>query len=77
MPNRAAITSVSLVFPPVLLILASSRLACLFIEMPIGKRRKLKKWIDDFETDGKNRIESLLTSISSELKRGECSPKDI
>ena len=35
----------------------------------IGKRRKLKKWTDDFEVDGKNRIESLLTSISSELKR--------
>lgn len=37
--------------------------------MLVGKRRKLKKWTDDFETDGKQRIESLLTSISSELKR--------
>lgn len=35
----------------------------------IGKRRKLKKWTDEFEADGKSRIESLLTSISSELKR--------
>lgn len=35
----------------------------------IGKKRKLKKWTDDFEIDGTNRIESLLTSISSELKR--------
>lgn len=35
----------------------------------IGKRRKLKKWTDEFEADGKSRVESLLTSISSELKR--------
>ena len=34
----------------------------------VGKRRKLKKWTDDFESDGKNRIEALLTSISGELK---------
>jgi hypothetical protein len=33
------------------------------------KRRKLKKWTDDFETDGKSRIETFLTSISGELKR--------
>lgn len=35
----------------------------------VGKKRKLKKWTDDFETDGKSRIETLLTSISGELKR--------
>ena len=34
----------------------------------VGKKRKLKKWIDDFETDGKSRIETLLASISGELK---------
>lgn len=36
--------------------------------MLVGKRRKLKKWIDDFEVDGKSRIEAFLTSISGELK---------
>jgi len=35
----------------------------------IGKKRKLKKWTEDFETDGKSRIETLLTSISGEMKR--------
>lgn len=35
----------------------------------VGKRRKLKKWTDDFETDSKNRIEALLTAISSDLKK--------
>ncbi len=35
----------------------------------VGKRRKLKKWTDDFETDSKNRIEAFLTAISSELKK--------
>lgn len=35
----------------------------------VGKRKKLKRWADDFETDGKSRIETLLTSISGELKR--------
>lgn len=35
----------------------------------VGKRRKLKKWTDDFEINGKSRIETLLTSISVELKR--------
>ncbi|MGI6435765.1 MAG: GTPase [Syntrophomonadaceae bacterium] len=35
----------------------------------VGKRKKLKKWTDDFESDGKSRIETLLSSISSELKR--------
>jgi hypothetical protein len=34
----------------------------------VGKRRKLKKWTDDFETDSNNRIETLLTTISGELK---------
>lgn len=35
----------------------------------VGKKRKLKKWTDDFETGGKSRIETLLNSISGELKR--------
>ena len=35
----------------------------------IGKRRMLRKWTDEFVADGKIRIDSLLTSISSELKR--------
>lgn len=35
----------------------------------IGKRRMLRKWTDEFVADGKVRIDSLLTSISSELKR--------
>lgn len=35
----------------------------------VGKRKKLKRWTDDFESDGKSRIETLLSSISSELKR--------
>lgn len=35
----------------------------------VSKRRRLKKWTDDFETDSKNRIEALLTAISSELKK--------
>jgi len=35
----------------------------------VGKRRALKKWTDDFEADAKNRIETLLTAISGELKR--------
>jgi GTP-binding protein EngB required for normal cell division len=35
----------------------------------VGKKRKLEKWTDDFETDSINRIKTLLTSISSELKR--------
>ncbi len=35
----------------------------------VGKRKKLKKWTDDFESDGKSRIETLLSSITSELKR--------
>jgi hypothetical protein len=35
----------------------------------VGKRRKLKKWTDDFESDGKSRIETLLTAIFGELKR--------
>lgn len=35
----------------------------------VRKKRNLKKWTDDFETDGKSRIETLLTSISGELKR--------
>jgi GTP-binding protein EngB required for normal cell division len=35
----------------------------------VDKRKKLKKWTDDFESDGKSRIETLLSSISSELKR--------
>lgn len=34
----------------------------------VKKKRKLKKWIKDFEADSKNRIEALLTNISSELK---------
>ena len=35
----------------------------------VGKRKKLKKWTDEFESDGKRRIEILLSSISGELKR--------
>ena len=35
----------------------------------IGKRRKLKKWITNFEADSKSRIETLLTTISGELKQ--------
>lgn len=35
----------------------------------VGKKRKLKKWTDDFESDGKNKIEAFLTDVSSELKR--------
>ncbi len=35
----------------------------------VGKKRKLKKWTNDFEIDSKSRIETLLTSISGELKR--------
>ena len=39
------------------------------VSILISKRKKLKKWTDDFEADGKSRIETLLISISSELKR--------
>lgn len=35
----------------------------------INKKRKLKKWTTDFEADAKKRIESLLLSISGELKK--------
>ncbi len=35
----------------------------------VGKRRKLRKWTEAFEIDGKRRIESFLSTISSELKR--------
>ncbi len=35
----------------------------------VSKRKKLKKWTDDFELDGKSRIETLLSSVASELKR--------
>lgn len=35
----------------------------------VGKKRKLKKWTENFETDGKSRIETFLTSITGELKR--------
>jgi hypothetical protein len=35
----------------------------------ISKRRKLQKWTEEFEKDGKRRIDSFLSTISSELKR--------
>jgi len=35
----------------------------------VRKKRKLEKWTEDFEADSKNRIEALLTAISSELKK--------
>lgn len=38
----------------------------------VSKRKKLEKWTNDFELDGKSRIEALLSLISSELK-GEIS----
>ena len=34
-----------------------------------GKKRKLRKWTEVFESDGKQRIDLLLSSISSDLKR--------
>jgi len=34
----------------------------------IEKKRKLKKWTDDFENDGKNKIETFLLNISRKLK---------
>lgn len=35
----------------------------------ISKKRKLKKWITNFESDTKKRIESLLFNISGEIKK--------
>lgn len=35
----------------------------------IGKKRKLKKWTIDFESDAKKRIESFLSTISGELRK--------
>lgn len=35
----------------------------------IGKKRKLKKWTIDFESDAKKRIESYLSTISGELRK--------
>lgn len=35
----------------------------------IGKKRKLKKWAIDFESDAKKRIESFLSTISGELRK--------
>ncbi|WP_312287956.1 GTPase [Terrisporobacter sp.] len=35
----------------------------------IEKKRKLKKWTIDFESDGKKRIESFLCTISGELRK--------
>lgn len=35
----------------------------------IGKKRKLKKWTIEFESDGKKRIESFLSAISGELRK--------
>lgn len=35
----------------------------------VGKQRKLRRWVEEFVTDGKQRIDSLLSTISSELKR--------
>ncbi|MCI8514437.1 MAG: GTPase [Lachnospiraceae bacterium] len=34
----------------------------------VGKRKKLKEWIDIFRSDGKDRIEALLSSVSGDLK---------
>lgn len=35
----------------------------------VGKNRKLKKWTEEFEADGKQRIETLICSISNELRK--------
>jgi predicted GTPase/gas vesicle protein len=35
----------------------------------IGKKRKLKKWTIDFESDAKKRIDSFLSTISGELRK--------
>lgn len=35
----------------------------------VGKKRKFKSWIDDFESSGNNKIESFIVRISSELKQ--------
>lgn len=38
-------------------------------EMLVGKKRKLEKWTAEFASDGQQRIDSLLSAMSSELKR--------
>ena len=35
----------------------------------VGKNRKLKKWAEEFEADGKQRIETLIFAISSDLRK--------
>ena len=35
----------------------------------VGKKRKLKKWTDNFESDAKKRIVSFISTISGELKK--------
>lgn len=35
----------------------------------VGKKRKLKKWTDNFKSDAEKRIESFISTISGELKK--------